>query len=100
LAVEKPDLSLSGVVVNFAGYPSVFVCMLNLSYYIVSCLMLHIGPCVYVSGVYLCKHADILQPSAFHNGQTGYLIIFKILKVGLCTFLSIWKMFPPWYNLK
>jgi len=37
--------------------------------------------CVNITGVYLCKHADILQPTAFHNGQTGYLIIFKILKV-------------------
>jgi len=37
--------------------------------------------CVVISGVYLCKHADILQPSAFHNGQSGYLVVFKILKV-------------------
>ena len=43
---------------------------------------------VNVSGVYLCKHADILQPFAFHNGQTGYLIVFKILKVSLCMFTS------------
>jgi len=36
---------------------------------------------VIISGVYLCKHADILQPSPFHNGQSGYLVVFKILKV-------------------
>ena len=36
-----------------------------------------------VAGVYLCKHADILQPLPFHNGDTGYLVIFKILKVNL-----------------
>jgi len=39
--------------------------------------------CITVSGVYLCKHADILQPSVFHNGQTGYLVVFKILKVNI-----------------
>ena len=46
--------------------------------------------CGFISGVYLCKHADLLQPSAFHNGQTGYLVVFKILKVTFCKFYCLY----------
>jgi hypothetical protein len=33
------------------------------------------------SAVVLCKHADVIQPTPMKNEDTGYLIIFKIIKV-------------------
>lgn len=31
--------------------------------------------------MYLCKHADILQQTPLFDGQSGYIVIFRIIKV-------------------
>lgn len=43
----------------------------------------------YISGVYISRYADLLQPNPLEAGATGDVIIFKIIKVNLfCLFLK------------
>lgn len=34
-----------------------------------------------LAGVQLCKHADVIKSTPLHPNETGYLILFKIIKV-------------------
>lgn len=44
---------------------------------------------VLLSGVYLSRYADLLQPNPLEAGATGDVIVFKIIKVNLsCLFLK------------
>ena len=33
------------------------------------------------SGVYLCRHADVISKKPLLPGVPGYLIVFKVIKV-------------------
>lgn len=39
---------------------------------------------IFLSGVYISRYADLLQPNPLETGATGDVIIFKVIKVNLC----------------
>lgn len=41
-------------------------------------------------GVYVCKHADVVRFSRWQDGDTGYIIMFKIVKVSLRSMMYYW----------
>jgi len=44
---------------------------------------------IHLSGVYISRYADLLQPNPLEDGATGDVIVFKIIKVNLsCLFLK------------
>ena len=41
------------------------------------------------SGVYLCRHADVISKKPLLPGVPGYLIVFKVIKVCIQLSLSL-----------
>lgn len=38
---------------------------------------------IFLSGIYISRYADLLQPNPLEIGATGDVIIFKVIKVNL-----------------